>query len=174
MESDACYQLGHVIKTHGLKGEVSILLDVDSPQNYKELESVFIEINKKLVPFFVDSLKIKKNVATVRFEDIITIEDANSILGHNLYLPLDQLPPSQGNHFYFHEIINYRIHDEELGVLGKIASVYTHPSQDLIAMIYKDTEILIPVSEEIVKSLDRKKKVLYVDLPRGLLNIYLD
>lgn len=174
MEADACYQLGHVIKTHGLKGEVSILLDVDSPQNYKELESVFIEINRKLVPFFIDSIKIKKDIAIVRFEDVTTIEDTNPILGQKIYLPIDLLPPSQGNHFYFHEIINYRIQDKKLGVLGKVAAVYTHPSQDLIAMIYKDTEILIPISEEIVKSLDRKQKVLHVDLPDGLLNVYLD
>ena len=174
MDIDACYHLGHVIKPHGLKGEVSILLDVDNPQNYKELESVFVEINKKLVPFFITSLRIKKNIAVVELEDINSPDDLKPLIGQDLYLPLEVLPPLEGDHFYYHEIIGFTIHDAQSGELGQVVSVYTNPSQDLIAMEYKNKEVLIPVSDEILKTVDRENQILYVDLPDGLLDIYLD
>jgi len=174
MDIDACFHLGHVIKPHGLKGEVSILLDVDHPQNYKELESVFIEINKKLVPFFIDTIKLKNDVAVVKFEDIDSAENLKNILGQDLYLPLELLPPLEGNHFYFHEVIGFVVVDDSLGQLGTISSIYTHPNQSLIAMDYRNTEILIPITDKILHSVNRKENTINVDLPEGLLDIYLD
>ena len=53
MHKDECYQLGHIIKTHGLKGMVKIELDVDDPNNYSKLESVFVEKSGNLIPFFI-------------------------------------------------------------------------------------------------------------------------
>ena len=54
MRIDDCYQLGYVIKTHGLQGELSIMLDVDVPQAYQNLESVFVATvgSDTLIPFF--------------------------------------------------------------------------------------------------------------------------
>ena len=174
MDIDACFQLGHVIKPHGLKGEVSILLDVDHPQQYNELESVFIEINNKLVPFFIESIRIKKDVAVIKLEDVENEADLKPILGKDLYLPLDILPPLEGNHFYFHEVIGFLIKDKSLGELGTITSVYTHPNQNLLAMDFESHEILIPINDEIIIQVDRENKYILVDLPEGLIDVYME
>ena len=66
-----CYRLGAIAKLHSYKGEVSIFLDVDDLQEYKHLESVFVEYDNKLVPFFLESIQIRQNgFATVKFMDI--------------------------------------------------------------------------------------------------------
>jgi 16S rRNA processing protein RimM len=57
MNKDQCFYLGSVAKLHGYKGGLSLYLDVDYPDDYTEMESVFIEINKQLVPFFMESSK---------------------------------------------------------------------------------------------------------------------
>ena len=53
MRKDECYRLGHIVKTHGLKGAVTIELDVDYPEEYDEMESVFLEQSGNLIPFFI-------------------------------------------------------------------------------------------------------------------------
>lgn len=53
MNIDDCYQLGYIIKPHGLKGELQLLLDVDSPEDYQNLESVFVRQGQQLVPFLL-------------------------------------------------------------------------------------------------------------------------
>ena len=174
MDIDACFQLGHVTKLHGLNGEVSIHLDVDYPKDYEKLESVFVEINNRLVPFFVRSLRVTKDKATVKFEDTDSIEQAQRLIKCRIFLPLGQLPNLESNQFYFHEIIGFQVIDTVLGKLGHVKMVYDSPNQDLIAMEYKDREVLIPVIDEIVLGVDREESIIRTTLPDGLLDIYME
>ncbi len=173
MDVDQCYQLGHVIKAHGVKGEVGILLDVDVPANYKNLESVFVEINQKLVPFFISNISIKNNKAVVKFEDVEGIEQAEALKGCLLYLPLDLLPELKGNQFYYHEIINFEVIDARHGKLGPVANVYALPNQDLLTVNYQQNEVLIPIKDEIITAVDRDAREIHVNLPDGLLDVYI-
>ena len=56
MHVDDCYQLGYIVKPHGLKGEVQIFIDSDDPQAYQNLELVFVQQGQQLVPFFIESI----------------------------------------------------------------------------------------------------------------------
>ncbi len=174
MRVDDCFLLGYVIKPHGLKGEVSVLLDVDYPEVYKEMESVFLEIDRRLVPFFISALSLSGDRAVVRFEDIDTFEQAESIKGCALYLPEDELPEMDDDQFYFHEIIGFQVIDDAAGLIGTVKHVYDSGKQDLLAIDHGGTEILVPVIDEIVKRVDRENNTLYVTLPDGLLDIYLN
>lgn len=174
MTKEDCYLLGKLTKTHGLKGELAIWLDVDYPEEYEELDSVLLDIKGTLVPHFVEEIQIRPNKSIIKFEDIDTIEEALKIVNCDLYLPNENLSELDDDQFYYHEIIDFDIIDELQGKLGKVAAVYTSDAQDLIAMTYQGNEVLIPVSDEIVKTIDREKKELYTNLPEGLLEIYLE
>lgn len=174
MNIGECFQLGYVIKKHGLSGEVNILLDVDVPQEYQNLESVFVEINDKLVPFFIESISIKGNKAIVRFEDVNTAEQADELKGKGLFLPLTVLPELDDDKFYYHQIISYHVMDVTAGDIGTIKDVYTSPKQDLLAIDHQGKEVLVPINDEIIGKVDHESKILNVDLPEGLLDIYLE
>lgn len=174
MTIDECFQLGYVIKTHGLKGEINVLIDADDPNEYKNLESVFVEINKKLVPFFIDRIQIRGGKAIVKLEDLNTIEQAEELKSCSLYLPLSFLPELEEGQFYYHEIIGYEVVDDTLGTVGKVKNVYELPNQDLIAIDYKGKEALIPVNDDLIGHVDHEAKTLAVSLPEGLLDIYLE
>ncbi|MDX1627122.1 MAG: ribosome maturation factor RimM [Fulvivirga sp.] len=173
MTVDECYQLGYVIKKHGLNGEVTVFLDVDFPEAYETLESVFVEINQKLVPFFIDQIQIRGKKANIRFEDISSADQADELRGKGLYLPLDQLPQLDENQFYYHEIMGYQLHDQPSGVTGNIISVLTGPQQDLLVVDVQGKEVLVPINDELILRVDHKNKALQVALPEGLLDIYL-
>lgn len=174
MTLEECFELGYVLKTHGLDGGVTIKLDVDFPDAYDGMDSVFLEVNQQLVPYFVESIQLQKDKANIKFEDVDTIEQAEALRGTKLYLPLEVLPELEQDQFYYHEVTNYQIVDSKLGKLGVIRQVYDLPGQALMAMDYKDKEVLIPVSDEIIRKVDRQEKLLYVELPEGLLDIYLE
>jgi 16S rRNA processing protein RimM len=173
MNIDNCFQLGYIAKTHGVQGELTFVLDVDNPEDYDQLTSVFIEINGKLVPFFITHFLLQREKAIVRLEDVNTLDSADKLVGNALYLPLSQLPQLEEDQFYYHDIIGYQVVDAAKGVLGTVANVYELPHQDLIAMTYQDKEVLIPVTDDIVTKVDHKTKQLQVTLPDGLLEIYL-
>jgi 16S rRNA processing protein RimM len=79
---------------------------------------VFVECNKHLVPFFIIA-PYKNDFLRIRFEDMNTEEDADAIMGNDIYLPLKMLPKLTGNKFYFHEVIGFEVEDKRSVLLEK-------------------------------------------------------
>lgn len=174
MLKDDCFYFGKVIKTHGIKGEISIRIDSDNPQDYREIEFILLEINNKLIPFFIELLKINTNKAYVALQDIKTVEKAIDLVGYEIYLPLTQLPKLTGNKFYYHEVPGFKVIDKSFGLLGTIDRVLEYPNQAVFQVIYKGKEVLIPIQDEVILKLNRKTKTFDIDAPDGLIDLYLN
>ncbi|HSI91584.1 MAG TPA: ribosome maturation factor RimM [Adhaeribacter sp.] len=173
MKLDDCFQLGYIVRTHGVKGQVTAFFDVDYPEDYEELESVFLLMGGKLVPFFIERIEPQAGAKFIlKFEDLHTIAEAEKLKSVALYLPLSELPDLDEDQFYFHEVVGYTVVDENLGELGTVAAFYEMPNQDLMAMEYQGHEILIPVADEIVLRTDKAAKKVFVKLPEGLMEVY--
>lgn len=173
MGFDECYQLGNVVKTHGLKGEIVIFLDVDHPETYHEMESVLVDINGKLVPFFIESLHMQGDRAITALEDIESIDDAKELVGKNLFLPLKSLPALPEGQYYYHQLIGFDFYDQDK-YLGKVKEVYEMPTNHLLYVDYNGTEVLVPAEDEILETVSLPEKKIIATLPDGLLDVYQD
>jgi len=174
MNKDLCYQLGRIVKTHGLKGEVGVLLDVDDPIEYSKMESVFVSQEQGLVPFFIERISIRGDRATVKFETVDSIEAANILKGSGLYLPLEHLPAKGPDSFYYHDVVGFTAIDERSGEIGKIADYYTNGPQDILAIEKDGREILVPLVDDFFVKTDHEQKQIVFRLPDGLIELYTD
>lgn len=172
MHISECFELGYVSKAHALRGEVQIVLDVDDPNAYQEMESVFIQQGDNLIPFFVESISISASKAIVAFDDILTREQAEALVSCKLFLPLAALPDLGEGNYYYHQLIGCHMIENEQPI-GEVKEVYDSNGQHIIAVDHNDTEVLVPLSDDIVLKVDLKAKEIHVDLPDGLLEIYL-
>jgi 16S rRNA processing protein RimM len=174
MRKEDCFYLGKIAKKFSFKGEVLIYLDTDEPELYDNLESVFVEFNKNLVPFFIESSSLHKNdFLRVRFEDVDTEDEADKLVGLQVFLPLTMLPKLSGNKFYYHEVIGFEIEDKRIGVFGKIISINDSSAQPLFEVVNGSVEILIPMIDQFLVKIDRENKKVIMDLPEGLVEMYL-
>lgn len=168
-------ELGKILKAHGIKGEVLVQFEVERPEDFTDLESVFVEINQKLIPFFIEAVSDPKSgKAIVKFEDIDSTAEASALSGKKIYIPLNSLPELEEGDYYLHEIIDFTVVDKSLGQLGKVEEIYELPGQYVLGMRYKEKEVLIPVNKALLLSADKKNKLLQVDLPTGLVELYMD
>jgi len=175
MRKEDCFYLGKIAKKFSYKGEVLIWLDTDEPELYEDMESVFVEQNKHLVPFFIVSSSLHKgDFLRTRFEDIDSEEDADKIMGSAVYLPLSALPKLEGNKFYFHEVIGFDAEDERLGNIGKIVSINDSSAQPLFEILKGEVEILIPMIDDFIVKIDRENKKVVLNTPEGLVDLYLN
>lgn len=170
MKVEQCYQLGEVLKTHGLKGEVIISLDTDSPDKYSELESMFLLRAGKLVPFFVEGISVQGETARVKIEEIDDVDTASGILGLPIYLPLTLLEDS-GEGYYYHELIGFEVLIDKQ-VLGKVTEIYDQERNPMFAFIHQDFEVLVPFQDTFVKQVDKEARQVHIKLPEGYLEIY--
>jgi len=175
MNIDDCFYLGKITKCLGYSGEVVIYLDVDNPEDYQKMESVFVLLNKKLVPFFIEKIKTRPNSqeAATKFQDVSTHEDASRLTGNELYLPLSYLPQLKGKAFYFHEVAGFEVIDTQKGSIGKIKQVIEYPANPVFQIFKGHNEILIPASNQIINKIDRANKTIHITAPDGLIDIYL-
>ncbi len=172
MKKEECFYLGKITKPFGYKGELVFYLDVDEPAKYAKLDMVFVEIKQQLIPFFIENIRLKDYNATVKLKDIPT-EEALQMINNNLYLPLSMLPPLKGNQFYYHEITEYKVIDNNRGDIGFVETVLEYPHQAILQIKFEDKEILLPIVDKIIHKLDREKQELYVIAPEGLIDFYL-
>ncbi len=174
MRKEDCFYLGKIAKKFSFKGEVLAYLDTDEPELYENMESVFVECNKNLVPFFIEQSALHKNdFLRIKFEDIDSEADADGILNCPIYLPISMLPKLEGNKFYFHEVIGFEVEDKRLGIVGTIQSINDSTAQPLFEVLNGSVEILIPMIDHFLVEIDRKNKKVKMDLPEGLIEMYL-
>ncbi len=174
MRKEDCFYLGKIAKKFSFKGEVLVYLDTDEPELYENLESMFVECGKHLVPFFIEYSSLHKNdFLRVRFEDVKNEEEADALLGNHVYLPLKMLPKLTGNKFYFHEVIGFEVEDKRLGIVGEIQSINDSSAQPLFEVLNDGVEILIPMIDHFLVKIDRENKKVIMDLPEGLIEMYL-
>ncbi len=173
MRKEECFYLGKIAKKFSFKGEVLIYLDTDEPELYENMESVFVELNKNLVPFFILESSLHKNdFLRVKFEDVATEADADAIMGCELFLPLSFLPKLSGDKFYYHEVIGFEVEDQRLGVVGKIVSINDSTAQPLFEVLNGEVEMLVPMIDQFLVKIDRENKKVVMNLPDGLIEMY--
>lgn len=174
MLKEDCFYLGKIVSKFSFKGEVLIKLDTDEPEAYTKMESVFVDYNDNLVPFFIEKSSLhKSDLLRVKFEDVDSEEDAEDIMRCDLYLPLSELPELEDDKFYFHEVIGYTAEDIQFGKIGIIKRINDNRAQPLFEIDHDGKEILIPVNDDFISKVDKKNKTIFLDTPPGLIDIYL-
>lgn len=175
MDKDSCFELGYIAKVHGLHGEVVAVLDVDYPEDYENIEHVFVTKNSRLIPYFLEHFVLQpNNRALTKFEGFDSVEEAASLVGSTLHLPIKDLPELKEDQYYFHDLIGFTVQDKVHGELGIVKQIYDLQTQDLIGLEHKGKEILVPIQDGIILHVDKAEKKVFCHLPDGLLEIYLE
>ena len=174
MTKEECFYLGRIVSKFSFKGEVLIKLDTDEPESYLEMESVFVEYDNNLVPFFIERSSLQKsNLLRVKFEEVDTEEDADDLMKCDIYLPLNLLPELGEDQFYFHEVIGFTVEDELYGNVGTLTGVNDTTTQALFEIEKDGKQILIPMNDQFLVKVDKKNKTIHVKTPEGLIDLYL-
>lgn len=173
MTKDECFELGVISKTYSFKGEVILYIDSDQPEHYYNIDMLLLEVNKKLVPFFIESSKFHKtNQLRIKFDNVDDETDAKRLTKKKVYLPLAALPELEDDQFYYHEIIGFTLVDQDDQEVGEILDYIDSPVNPMVEVSYKGKEALIPYNNHAHIAVDKQAKRLKIQIPEGLLAIY--
>jgi 16S rRNA processing protein RimM len=118
-------------------------------------------------------MHLEGNKANLKLAELDDMDEAEKLVGSFIYLPEVLLPRLKGNKFYYHEVTGFKVMDVNQGNIGTIDRVIDLPNNPLFALIHGEKEILLPISDDIVLKVDRKRKTVEVRAPEGLIDIYL-
>ena len=172
MKLDDFYYLGKITKKFSFRGEVIIFLDTDSPEFYYNIKKLFINLNNELIPFEITRVRPNKtNRIRVKINGIDTEKDTEKLINKEIYLPKDSLPKTDENSFYYHEIIGYTVIDQNSKKVGNINGVNDQSPQHLFQINTCGKRTLIPINDNLIIKVDKKNKIIKMDLPDGILDI---
>jgi len=171
-EHDGYYHLGTIVRTHGVKGNVIIRLDVDEPTAYKKLQAVFLDLDGTLQNYKVTSSSMSGDHLIVHLDGVEDMDSAELLAQIPVFLPVNKLPALKGKKLYLHEAVGMKVIDAVVGELGVIAKIYDLPEQPMASVPFSGKELLFPLISVFFERIDRENKVLYVNLPEGLIDIY--
>ncbi|MEZ4775167.1 MAG: ribosome maturation factor RimM [Bacteroidia bacterium] len=174
MKKEDCIEIGYISKAHGLKGEVTAVLDVYDVADYQKVRTLYLA--RKTAPlqaFSVRKLTVTgKKAVILNLEGITTREQAENLTGTTLFYPAENLPALPDGNFYFFEVIGFAVEDQRHGPLGIVKDFADGPAQNLMIIDYQGFEVLVPITDEFVHQADKEKKIIYTSLPEGLLELY--
>jgi 16S rRNA processing protein RimM len=163
--------LGRITKISGYEGAVAVKLEKSFTENIPRLESVFLEIDGKPVPFFISEYEYSgADILKLRFEGYESIEKISEFTGCNVYLTS---APSESNDTDDPDsFIGYSVKISNDNLLGSVTDVIRNSGQWLLVITSpQNKEILIPLHEDFVVTLDDKNKILELDIPDGLIDL---
>jgi 16S rRNA processing protein RimM len=162
---------GRIARINGNEGSVSVKLETAFIENIPEMESVFLEIEGKPVPFFISASEYSGGESVrFRFDGYGTFEKLSEFNGCLVYLTSE--PEWYKEVESNKDITGFSIVTPDKRVLGTITRIISNPGQDLLSVISSSgKEILIPLHEDLIVSYNRKKKLVVMNLPEGLAEI---
>jgi 16S rRNA processing protein RimM len=164
--------IGKLVSTFGVKGEMVLQHHLGKKTSLKNLETIFIEDKKdEMLPYFIEQAKIKSEKEIyIKLEGISSKEAAQKLLQKELWLTEEDFLKHAGKSAPISFVGFHLINDGK--DLGEIAEVIEQPHQVLCKIFIDGKEALIPIHEETLEKIDKKKKQVFLILPDGLLEVY--
>ena len=165
------FPIGQITKPHGVNGEMSFSFTSDVFDR-EDVPYFIFELEGILVPFFLEEYRFKGNTTgLIKLDGITTDEEARKFAGLTIYLPKKFLEKVEDAEIELDYFAGFNLVDVNKGLLGKIAEVDQTTENVLFVIPTKNDELLIPAGEEYITEIDHDKKIIYVDLPEGLLDL---
>jgi 16S rRNA processing protein RimM len=171
IQKSSVFPIGQINKPHGVNGEMSFSFTSDVFDR-EEVPFFIFEIKGILVPFFVDEYRFKgSTTGLLKLDGVVNEEQARAFYGLTIYLPQTYLEKVADEEIELDYFAGFTLIDNAKGVLGIISEVDQTTDNVLFVIPKLNDELLIPAGEEYIQEIDHEKKIIYVNLPEGLLEL---
>lgn len=167
------FKIGKFVAVHGLKGELLLKHELRKKTSLKGLQAIFVEEKKNsFIPWFIESTKIKSEEEIyIKLEGLHSREAAIKLTQKEIWVTEHDFKKMAAKTAPA-SLLGYSIiYNNE--PLGEILELIEQPHQLLCRLEINRKEVLIPLHEETLQKVNHKKREVVVELPDGLLEIYL-
>ncbi len=167
------FKIGKLVAAFGLKGEFILQHNLGKKTSLKGLQAIFIEERKEsFIPYFIETTRIKsEDELYLKLQGINLREAAIKLTQKEVWIPENDFKKFSAKSSPIN-LLGYEVVEDDK-ILGKILEVIEQPHQILCRIEIESKEVLIPLHEGTIKKIDKKKQEVIVELPEGLLEIYL-
>lgn len=164
-------EIGQIVNTFGIKGQVKIVPFTDDITRFDELKEIYVEKRNELKLFQIEQVNYKKNMVILKLKGIETVEEAEKL--RNCYLKIDRKDAKKlpKDTYFIVDLLGLDVYTDEGKLLGKVDDIYNAGSSDIY--VVKDElgkQILLPAIKDVLKEVDLENQKIIVHLIKGLVD----
>jgi 16S rRNA processing protein RimM len=174
-DSERYLAIARIVRPQGRRGEVAAEILTDFPERFQALQRAFLaEPGNPLRPVALEHAWLHQGRIVLKFVGVDSIESADHLRGHHVWIPREermQLPP---HHYYFWELKGCRVQTERHGMpceIGIVTEVEATGGVDLLHVVTGRGEVLIPLAQSICTRIDTRERTIVIDPPEDLLEL---
>ena len=171
IQKEEVVRIGYFAKTHGIKGELSLMTDFDLFEDDND-PYLICDMDGIWVPFFIESVRCKGSASIlIKLIEVDNEKTAKKFVGQEVFYPANRMTTLSNEDLTWKRLTGYVLEDEKLGELGVITDVDQTTINTLFKVDYQGKELLTPVADELVVSIDKMQKKIIVSLPDGIIDL---
>jgi 16S rRNA processing protein RimM len=168
MEQSFCL-IGKVVKPHGIRGKIKVDYFGESLDRFPLHRKVLIKDSLgRPESYEVLEVTLQPPRLILRLKGIDRVEETESLIGKEVFIRKEDLPEPLEGEYYWFEILGMAVETERGGRIGTVKEIFPTGANDVYVVQGKRREILLPATEEVVRSIDRETRVIKVVRMEGL------
>ena len=162
-------EVGQIVNTFGIKGEIKVTPFTNDIRRFDDLKKVYVKTRKESKLYNVENARYHKNMVLLKLKGINTPEEAEML--RNAFLEVDRedaIPLEEGTYFIA-DLLGLEVYTDEGKLLGRVEDIYNTGSKDIY--VIKDElgkQVLLPGIDEVIKEVDLNNGKIIVHLIPGL------
>lgn len=161
--------IGKILRTHGNKGALKVLVLSDVPDRLAEFSSLFCSKDGETEKLTVSQYLSHNEFAILKFENINTPADAEKLKGCLLCIEEENLLTLPEDTFYIHELVGFTVFDESRNQVGKLKEIWQLPANDVYVVESDQKETLFPAIKGAIKKISTEDSEIIVDERYGVI-----
>ena len=149
--------IGQIVNTHGLKGEMKVIPLTDDMYRFDDLEEIILDEKN----IYIENVKYQKDRVILKLEGIDTIEQAEKLKKKYVKVPREESVELEEDTYFITDLMGCKVLDTEGFEYGNIFEVIQTPSND-VYWVKGKKEVLVPVLKEIVLDININDQIITI------------
>lgn len=159
-------QIGEIVNTHGVHGELKVIPLTDNPERFIGLERAWIEGTSGRTACEIENARVIKGFVLLKIAGVCRMEQAEKLKGTYISVERKDAVKLPEGSYYICDLIGLEVYDEAGGILGNLADILQTGSNDVYVVKGQDNnELLVPALKSVVLEISLEKKCITVKLP---------
>ena len=164
------FELGQIVNTFGIKGEVKVNPFTDDIEQFEKLKSILVVKNKQLVEMKIENVRYQKHLVILKLKNVEDMNSAEKLKGSYIKIHRKDARKLPKGKYFIADIIGSEVVTDDGQSLGKVDDIYNTGSNDIY--VVKDElgkQILLPGIKDVIKEIDLENEKIIVHIIKGLI-----
>ena len=175
VDRDQMVCIGRISGAHGMQGEVKAVVLTDSPEHYTKLGEVLVDAVRGLKAYRLEDSRMVGGQWVLRLNEVATREAAEALKGAELLVVAEHTAPPKDDEYYTADLVGCAVVTVGGVAVGSVSGVLDTGAQPLLQVKPsghgQGSEILVPMTGDIVKEVQLDRRTIRIDPPPGLLEL---